>query len=115
MTNQTRIETLQLTIDDAKLAVELMHKLETLNKHKEFNEVIDEQLFKNYAQSLVHLLSDPARQSDEEREDIIKDMEMIGRFRQFLHSIYQRGRMAEKTILDTQEEIDELRQHGGDE
>lgn len=107
---QQQIKTLEATIDEAKKAVALMSTMEALHNNKEFNEIIDEQLFKNYAQSLVHLLSDPARQSEAEREDIIKEMEMIGRLRQFLHSLYQTGRMAEKQIADCQEQINELRE-----
>lgn len=111
----TDIKTLELSIESAKESVELGKQLERLERNKDFQELIGGQLFENYSQTLVHLLSDPARQSEAEREDIIKDMEMIGRFRQFLFSIHQKAHLAEKSIADSQEAIDELRAYGEDE
>lgn len=107
-----RIETLELTIEEAKKTVELMKKMDKLRKNKDFNAIIEKELLEYYALNIVYLLSDPTMQSKEKQLDLHKELEMVGRFRQFCSSIYQNGRLAEKAIIDSQESIDELREFG---
>lgn len=108
----TRIEQLELTIEEAKKSVELMSSLERLRKNKDFKTVIEKELLENYALNLVYLLSNPAMQTEEKQLDIKKDLEMIGRVRQFFTSIYQNSAIAEKAIEDSSYAIDELRAMG---
>lgn len=108
----SNIETLELTAEQAKKSVELMNRMERLKKNRDFKAIIEEELLDNYLRNTVFLLSDPAMQDEAEQKDLTKDLEMIGRFRGFLSSIYQKGHMAEKTIKDSEEEIAALRAEG---
>ena len=109
------IQQIELTKEQAQESVKLMERLERLNKNRDFKAIIEDELFDTYAKSLVLLLSDPAMQDEAIQKDIQLDMQMIGRFRQFLSGIYQKGRLAEKTIADADHQLDELRALGGDE
>lgn len=107
-----QIEILENTIEQAESDVALMKKLEKLSKNKDFKAIIEDELLNNYARNLVLLLSDPSMQSEDRQADIIKDLEMVGRFRLFLNAIFQKGHQATKTIKDCTDEIDVLRSEG---
>lgn len=106
------IERLELTVEQANKSIKLMEQLEKLNKNREFKAIIEEELLDNYARNTVYLLSDPSCAGEADQSDLIKDLEMIGRFRMFLSSIYQKGHVATKSIADANEMIDELRAEG---
>ena len=109
------IQQIELTKEQAEQSVKLMKRLERLNKNKDFKALIEDELFNSYSTSLVLLLSDPSMQEDIVQRDITLDMQMIGRFRQFLSGINQKGRLAEKTLEDANIQLAELRAEGGDE
>jgi len=109
------IQTLELTIEQAKKSVELMKKLERLHKNRDFKAIIEDELFNEYAKTLTLMVADPSLQSPEDQKDLNLESHMVGRFRQYLSSIFQKGRLAEKSILDSEAELDELRAEGADE
>lgn len=109
------IQQIELTKEQAELSVKIMERLERLNKNRDFKAIIEDELFDSYSKSLVLMLSDPSMQEESVQKDITLDMQMIGRFRQFLSGIYQKGRLAEKTLEDVDRQLDELRAEGGDE
>jgi hypothetical protein len=113
--SEVQIETLELSIEQAQKSVKLMNQMDKLRKNKEFKAIIEDELLDNYARNTVYLLSDPNMSGEAEQADLIKDLEMVGRVRQFFSTIYQKGRMAEKTIIDSNVTIDELREEGVDE
>lgn len=108
-----QIETLERTIENAGETVKLMERMDKLRKNKDFKAIIEDELLNKYALNTLFLLSDPSMNTKEQQEDLIKEMEMVGRFNHFINSIYQRGRQAEKTIIDSGYVIEELRAEGG--
>lgn len=111
----SRIEILENTIKEAKKDLELASKMDRLRNNSDFIAVIEGELLDKYAKNTVYLLSDPNMQAEEQQADLIKDLEMIGRFRQFCSSIYQRANIAQKTIEDSNSVIEDLRYNGEDE
>lgn len=109
----TRIEELELSIEEAQRVITLRDKLIKLQKNKDFKEIFEKELLENYATNTVYALSNPNMQDKATQEDLIKELEMIGRFRLFCSSIYQRGNYAEKAIYDNKEAIAEIRREGG--
>ncbi|AUR87167.1 coil containing protein [Vibrio phage 1.097.O._10N.286.49.B3] len=109
------IQQIELTKEQAEQSVKLMERLDRLNKNRDFKAIIEDELFDSYSKSLVLLLSDPSMQEDVVQKDLILDMQMIGRFRQFLSGVFQKGRLAEKTLEDTTRQLEELRAEGADE
>ncbi|AUR82501.1 coil containing protein [Vibrio phage 1.152.O._10N.222.46.E1] len=109
------IQQIELTKEQAEQSVKLMERLDRLNKNRDFKAIIEDELFDSYSKSLVLLLSDPSMQEDVVQKDLILDMQMIGRFRQFLSGVFQKGRLAEKTLEDATRQLEELRAEGADE
>lgn len=109
------IQQIELTKAQAEKSVKIMEKLERLNKNRDFKSIIEDELFDAYAKSLVLMLSDPAMQDEATQKDITLDMQMIGRFRQFLSGVFQKGRQAEKVLEDANVQLEELRAEGGAE
>lgn len=109
------IETLELTIEQAEKSVELMKRMDKLRKNRDFKAIIEDELLDNYARNTSYLVADPTLQGEDEQRDLLMELQMIGRVRQFFSAIYQKGRIAEKTIADSKAEIDELRAEGADE
>lgn len=111
----SEIQRIELTKEQAEKSIKVMEKLDRLSKNRDFKSIIEDELFDTYSKSLVLMLSDPSMQDEATQKDITLDMQMIGRFRQFLSSINQQGRLAEKTLEDANSQLDELRAEGGDE
>lgn len=109
------IETLELSIEQAKKSVELMQRMEKLRKNRDFKAIIEDELLDNYARNTSYLVADPSMQGEDEQRDLLMELQMIGRVRQFFGAIYQKGRIAEKAIADSEAEIELLRQEGADE
>lgn len=106
------ITELEDLIEESKRAIELMDVMEKLESNKDFKAIITEELLDKYARDTVYLLSNKDRQTEEAQKELIKELEMIGRFRQFCSDIYLKGRMAERTINESRLVIAELRSEG---
>lgn len=98
--SQHDLETIELSIKHAKKSVDLMKSVERLTKNRDFKLVVLEGFFEKEAIRLVTLKADPNMQDAESQEAIIKQMDAIGAFRQYLSALIQMGRMAEKAIAD---------------
>lgn len=109
------IQTLELTKEQAQTKIDRMKRLERLTKNRDWKVLIDDELFGEYAKQLVLLKSDPALREDADQKDLELEIQMVGRFRLFLQSVFQEGRMAEKSVADADAMLDELRAEGADE
>lgn len=111
--SQSQLETIELSIQHAKKTVDTMKALQRLTVNRDFKTLVLSGYFEKEPVRLVLLKADPAMQTPELQAAIIKEMDAIGAFRQYLSGVMQLGRMAEKAIADdeaTREEIlaDEL-------
>ena len=108
MSNEYEIEQVELTIKQAKEAVDLKDSVLKLQKNKDFKAVINEGYFENQASRLVLLKADPSMQSDRDQKEIDNNIIAIGYLRQYLSSLVQLGYKAEREVLDAEEAKQEL-------
>lgn len=101
---------IEISIENAREAVERKKSVEALFKNKHFKEIFEEGYFKDEAARLVSLLTDPEFNSDEEQKKILNDMIGISATRQFLLNIYAMGRQMENAIKRSEEQLEEMRE-----
>ena len=110
MNNEDKINTIEISVEQAKKDVAIMKAVHNLGAHPDFVNVVIKGYFETEAHRLVMLKAEPAMQSDEMQKSIIKSMDAIGSFRQYMIARIHEGRMAEKAIIENQETIDSMRE-----
>lgn len=108
MTIESQVETLEISITQAKKYVDKLNSVMNLLKNKDFNKFIEEGYFKQEASRLVLLKADPAMQKPEDQAAIIRSIDAIGSFRQYISNTIQMGRMMEKSMQEDEVTRDEL-------
>lgn len=108
--NEHAIETVEITLEQAKKVVARGRALEKLTKNREFKALILEGYFESYASGLVLSKGMPNMQTPELQAEILKDIDGIGSFRAYLNSIRQQALMAEKEVAVHEQSLEEMRQ-----
>jgi hypothetical protein len=108
----SEIQTLELTIEQAKNAVKLKDQAERLIKNRDFKAVFEEEYFDSYVRNTSLLLAEVKYDNPKMYEDLVDELEAVGRVRGFIQGIFQKAREAEKAIVNAQSEIDLLREEG---
>ena len=103
-----QIEEVELSIDNANEAVDLMEALLRLTKNKDYIKVIAEGYLKEEAIRLCHLRADYNFRSDEDQEGLMKAIDGIANFRQYCASLVQMGRGAQNAITADEQTREEL-------
>ena len=109
------IQTLELTIEEAKKAVKLRDQAEKLIKNRDFKAVFDDEYFDSYTKNTAIMLAEIKHDDPKMHADLVEELEAVGRVRGFIRGIFQKGAMADKTIKDAQTAIEEIRLEGGAE
>lgn len=109
------IQTLELTKEQAQAAIKLRDQAERLLKNRDFKAVFDDEYFDSYIKNTALLLSEVKQDDPKMHQDLIDELEAVGRVRGFIRGIFQKGAMSEKTVADAEAEIAELRAEGADE
>lgn len=94
------METINVTIEQTKEAIDIRNMVIRLTKNQDFSTIVEKGYFQEEASRLTLLLADPNTQTPEIQEQIIKDLNSIGRFRQYLGARINAGNMAEKALSD---------------
>ena len=102
------IEEVELTIKQAKEAVELKDSVLKLQKNKDFKAVINEGYFEKQASRLVLLKADPSMQSERDQKEIDNNIIAIGYLRQYLSTLVQLGYKAEREVVDAEQAREEI-------
>lgn len=105
-----QIENIEISINTAKEYVDRMNSVFSLSKNRDFIDVIDKGYFEKEASRLVLLKADPNLQKPEEQASIIRSIDAIGHFRQYLSSVISLGKMMEKSLVEDTVTRDELLQ-----
>ena len=113
MSNQ--IETLELTKEQAQHAIKLREHAKKLLKNRDFKAVFEDEYFDAYIKNTALLLSEVKQDSPKMYEDLVDELEAVGRVRAFIQGIFQKANMAEKSIEDADAQLAELRAEGVDE
>ena len=97
------LETVEVSMEQAKEAVERFKAMQRLTKNRDFKKIVLEGYFEKEPVRLCILKSDHAMQNEESQAAIIKQIDAIGSVRQYFHMIMQMGRMAEKELESLEE------------
>lgn len=107
MSIEQQIEQVEIGIEEAKHAIEMLKTLNRLQAHPDFQKIITEGYFKEEASRVVLLRGD--LNADEEIEKHCdKQINGIGVLRGYFQKIRHYGSMAEKALADHQETREEL-------
>lgn len=96
----TDLESIEISIQTAEEHVAKMEALLSLAANKNFTKIVDEGYFKEEASRLVLLRADPSMQKPEDQAAILKSIDAIGAFRQYLAGVIHVGRMMEKGLKE---------------
>lgn len=102
------IETIEISMEHAQKMLDLKKSLDKLMKNRDFKNIVLEGYFEKEAQRLVMLKSDYTMQSPDNQAEIIKQIDSIGSFRQYLNMVRALGQQAEKSMDDLENTRTEL-------
>ena len=94
------IQEIELSIKEAQKMVDLGSAVQRLANNRDFKKVVMEMYFEKEAVRLVHLKANPAMQDKERQEAIVKEMDAIGSFYQFLRTLEIQADMARRAVED---------------
>jgi hypothetical protein len=106
------IQEIELSIKEAQKIVDLGAAVQRLASSRDFKKVVMEMYFEKEAVRLVHLKANPAMQDKERQEAIVKEMDAIGSFYQFLRTLEIQAEMARRAIDDGESLREEILAEG---
>lgn len=106
------IQEIELSIKEAQKIVDLGAAVQRLTSNRDFKKVVMEMYFEKEAVRLVHLKANPAMQDKERQEAIVKEMDAIGSFYQFLRTLEIQAEMARRAIDDGESLREEILAEG---
>lgn len=112
MSNETDVQLIEVSIEEANKQVNLGKALDKLHKNREFKQIILEGFFKEEAIRLVGLKAHPAMQDEAQQAAILKEIDAIGSLRNYFGKIYQGAAMADQSIISHEQELEALRAEG---
>lgn len=104
-----QIAQLEREIKTAKGLVDRSKALARLQSNPDFKEVIVKGFLEQEAIRLVHLKQHPDKQSAEAQASIVRQIDAIGVFAEFLYIVAKTGEMAEHTRASCEGALDEIR------
>jgi hypothetical protein len=106
---EDQIQSVEVSIESAKEAVEKRKSVHRLTKNKDFKRIVLDGYFEKEAIRLVLLKADPNFQTTESQADLIKQMDSVGAFRNYLHTLIQLGEMSARALEEDEETLADLR------
>jgi hypothetical protein len=106
------VEAIELSISEAQQYVDRMNSLLALSKNKDFINLIERGYFEREASRLVLLKADNNMQKEEDQAGILRAIDAIGHFRQYLSQTMSVGRMMEKSLIEDQQTRREMLSEG---
>jgi len=103
---------IEISIDQARSAVEKKDAMDRLISNPDFNTLFTEGYFANESSRLVSLLADDEWQTPEKQKSLVDDMRAISSLRQYIMNIRALGRQMERQIAASEATLEELRTEG---
>jgi len=103
---------IEISIDQARGAVDRKNKMEKLINTPEFRDVFTVGYMEQEPARLVSLLADSDWQTPEKQEELLHDMRAISALRQYILGIKAMGKTMENQIIRSQETLNGLREEG---
>ena len=108
MQDETDLDSLELSIGQAKKTIDLMDSLKRLTNNKDFIKIITEGYFETEASRLVLLKATDEVADEANQIGILKSIDSIGFLRMYLSRIMQFGMMAERALKSDEETREEI-------
>ena len=103
---------LEKDIQRAREAIELGASLARLMSNRDFQSVVVSGFLQKEAIRLVHAKADPANQSPEAQQGIVRSLDAIGNFNQYLCNVSLQAAISEKILGQAEDERDVLLARG---
>lgn len=113
MSTQTDIHEVEVSIEQAKEAIETMEAVNRLVDNKDFIKVVENGYFENFASRQVMLRADPNMQDPEMQTKLLRTIDGIGEFRLFLVNLIGQGNAAKSALTGHEETLEELHNEAG--
>ena len=110
MSNQTEIDELEITIEQAKHGIERGNALRRLYNNQDFQQIIMSGFLQQEALRLVIAKSEPGTQTPEAQTGILKGIDSIGYFHTHLLNIERVTEALEKSLPNDVKTLDEIHQ-----
>jgi hypothetical protein len=110
---EQQMKKVEISIEQAREAIEYKTAVLRLSQNRDFKMLIEEGYFKQEPSRLVLMLADATQQNELSQQNIIKDMEAIGRFREYLRIFIMAGTQAEGAIASHEQTREELAEEIG--
>lgn len=104
----SEISSLQSSIERATAHIESGKAVERLRNNKDFKKIVIDGYFNQEAVRLVHLKGEPSMQKDDSQVSIVKQMDAIAAFSQYLTIVILQANQAEKQRVGDEETMAEL-------
>ena len=105
---QEQIQSVEMSIEDAKKAVRRRDAILRLEKNKDFKYLILEGFMEKHAVKQVMLKASPAMQSPEAQNMVDLQINAIGQFKQFMYNVVLMGNNAERALENDEQTLEEL-------
>lgn len=102
------LEAIEKSIQQSKVCIEAGNALKRLKDNRDFKLIVLNGYFENEAIRLVHLKSDPNMQKESSQEDIIKQIDAIGAFGNYMTTVLFRADMSLKSLASDEEAKEEI-------
>jgi hypothetical protein len=102
--SQQELHELESNIKDLNEMVQLGNAMDRLRKNRDFKKVIEVEYLKEEAVRLVHLKADPNMQDERGQARVLRDLDAIGSFTQYIDLVTAKAEAA-KEALDECEDL----------
>ena len=100
---------IEIALTNAKSEMGLGKSLERLLNNKDFKKIVMSEYLEQEAIRLVHLKADFNMRAPHLQENVTRDIDAIGSFKQFLMRIEQRAEEGQDTVDDCELALEEIR------
>lgn len=108
--SQYEIKELEDNMKELQEMVDLGNSLEKLLKNRDFKKVIEKEYLREEAIRLVHLKADANMQNEQGQKRVLRDLDAIGSFTQFLDLVRQKAEAAKEAMAECEDVMAELEQ-----
>ena len=108
MSTEQELTEIEISLSNAKYALENANCLARLYKNKDFKHLVLDGYFVKQASRCVMNKAAPGFQTEDAQGEMVRDIDSIGRLKQYFVAVNAMGEMAMKSLADdskTQEEI----------
>lgn len=108
MSNTEDLQSIEISIEDAKRAIARKDALIRLEGNHDFQELIQKGFLEQHAIRQVMLKAAPGQQSDEQQNIFDAQIVAIGNFKQYLIAVFTTGMQAEQALAADEATMEEI-------